>query len=1192
MTQQIEIDKGERKLKERIEQLAAGNVVINMPELDFSPASLEGKIPEGSCLNREMVIRSANKISFKGFFYSTNERVRIGTRQAAGQSAAVLFEINAIDCKAGDVIEGSIIMVGNAGEKQIHYAYTVTPARERERDPETAEAFTELCREDYVKALKLFLSEQFERLPFMRKNVKWMAIYEGLLAGGHEKQALEAFLQAIGQKEPVQLRLGQKSYQLRVSDEPSQAILSIQTDTWGYIRGEISADQNWIVLSRTAFRSGDFSDGELTVPFEIDPSLMRKGRSTGNICIQTERECLKVRVEVICGQQQTANNGIQVPRSVVRYLYQLMLVFLNRSHEETVIFSQMDQCLEENIKKHPGCMELHLYRAWLFIQMGRKREAGAILDWCKATMERTGAEAAREECILVYLYFLLTEKAEYLVQTKALLGQVQAAGASLFPAILQVYLEQEKSVSVLLQELQAMEQQFGASPLIYNLAYQLYTENPAELKQAGSFELRVLSHSIKCGCLTPQMAERFLSLPLAMYGNSKRLYLLMRQMYNYYHDDRVLELICTALIRMGRKKLKDARWYELGIRQGITINQINDYYLCAVSEHMDQQKIPMSILLYYSYKNDLDNQTRLNLYIYILDHFTRESDIYEAYEGQMDEFAIRQLLDGRIDSKLVRMYDSLLSPGLIDEHLAKMLPSLLFSREITTSIPSARQLVVHYPQVKVEHTEKLVNGRASVPVFTEDAAILIEDARGNRFLDRELQQKVLMDRADLVQVCRKKWPDQLMLLTEEADVFYQKPIQKAAQARLAFRLLGSAEIRPTFSRVLTHRMIDYCYQHDADTKEYNGWLLSLRPEDLEVQQRNRLVEMYITRGYSKEAFEAVCTYGSKIVKVELLLRMTVRRITEVLYERNDQLLWLCRKLLEQNQIHETVLTYLCMHYNGSTEDMYQLLLSADDTCADSRDLAERVVAQMMFTGNLEHLDEVYGIYNRIAYVSEDLRKAYLVLKCHDSLQRGSALSEAVVEQIEIYAEKKQNRELVSIFALALLSHYSKKTVLLSSEKRLCETFLYSLSAKGIYMSCYHALGKLVELPHQMEGRVVCQWIGKPGCKVWLQGELSPQKKKITYEMKEIYPGIYSAAVFLFPDETADIEIVCREGWEEKTVEKRVFDASVCYCRSGSIYEDIMNRIQLEKEGAFEQWKTERERSIRRELAVQELFPLL
>ena len=61
--------------------------------------------------------------------------------------------------------------------------------------------------------------------------------------------------------------------------------------------------------------------------------------------------------------------------------------------------------------------------------------------------------------------------------------------------------------------------------------------------------------------------------------------------------------------------------------------------------------------------------------------------------------------------------------------------------------------------------------------------------------------------------------------------------------------------------------------------------------------------------------------------------------------------------------------------------------------------------------------------------------------------------------------------------------------------------------------------------------------GTPDCHVWLRGELIPRGKKVTYEMQEIYPGIYTAGVFLFPDEMVQISVRCGDGDEEKRLRK-------------------------------------------------------
>ena len=141
-------------------------------------------------------------------------------------------------------------------------------------------------------------------------------------------------------------------------------------------------------------------------------------------------------------------------------------------------------------------------------------------------------------------------------------------------------------------------------------------------------------------------------------------------------------------------------------------------------------------------------------------------------------------------------------------------------------------------------------------------------------------------------------------------------------------------------------------------------------------------------------------YGSDGISPDLLLKMTVRRITETLYEYSETLITLCVRLLQAEQVHETLLRYLCMHYVGPTQDMYNLLCAAYDAKADSKDLSARVVTQMLFTGKIDHLEEAYEISKKSHCVSGKLDRAVLVVRCHESLMKESVLSQEMQDTLE------------------------------------------------------------------------------------------------------------------------------------------------------------------------------------------------
>ena len=243
-------------MKERIEQLAAGEVLVKKPELDFSPAYLEGRVEAGTVQNKELVIRVRNRVPFKGFFYSTNERVKIETKQAAGQSAAVLFEINTIDLKSGDEITGAVVVVGNAGEQKIEYHYSVGEASGQKAMPHTLTEFGAFYLENPSQARHLFVSDKFKELDFMKDQVQRTALYEGLLEGSSEHQALEAFAVAMELKKPVQLTVQAKTLSFTEEELPQDGIeLVVTASTWGWFAAQIKMCHGLFFLKKRLHRA-------------------------------------------------------------------------------------------------------------------------------------------------------------------------------------------------------------------------------------------------------------------------------------------------------------------------------------------------------------------------------------------------------------------------------------------------------------------------------------------------------------------------------------------------------------------------------------------------------------------------------------------------------------------------------------------------------------------------------------------------------------------------------------------------------------------------------------------------------------------------------------------------------------------------------------------------------------------------
>ena len=85
----------------------------------------------------------------------------------------------------------------------------------------------------------------------MRDQVQRTALYEGLLEGSSEHQALEAFAVAMELKKPVQLTVQAKTLSFTEEELPQDGIeLVVTASTWGWFSAQIKTDVPWLIFPR------------------------------------------------------------------------------------------------------------------------------------------------------------------------------------------------------------------------------------------------------------------------------------------------------------------------------------------------------------------------------------------------------------------------------------------------------------------------------------------------------------------------------------------------------------------------------------------------------------------------------------------------------------------------------------------------------------------------------------------------------------------------------------------------------------------------------------------------------------------------------------------------------------------------------------------------------------------------------
>ena len=1202
-------------MKDRIRQLAEGQVVTTLPELSFSPEHFDGPLAPGMVHTREIIVRSRNAALFKAFFSSTDGRVRVSTRQAVGHSAVIVLEI---DTRQLDVrrITGEVIVVTIAGEQHIPYDFVVESDDSQAPVPQTVEELAGLALREPELTARLFGTREFERKSGICRDGALQALRRGLLVGSSEQQALESFLVECKAKKPMAVSLEEPTGSFEIKDLYTEGEIHLAARGSGLIRGIISSDSEWLCPRKLRITQKDFELGRASVPFTLDSLRMHAGLNLGRVIIRIGNQKLTYEVSALRRRVQkktqirrmSDTSRCRLLRAVCGLILaekgDLIQLFRNTGTEEKKKkWEEYAQILEAAVKEAPGDLNLQLANVWFLLECERGPEAKRILEWCAREISRKSEGAEAESVLLKYLAGMLLKDDRMKKEALAVAHQLWEIRGGLAEGLMEIYLVRGAKPEEELELLTGLGSKYPQSAILSALTARCIARNPKALKQTDDFIVRVLVRLQKNRSLSAAAIERFLTLDLERITSRRPLVRLLDGIYKVTADRRALGIICTELIQAETVSRKELEWLSEGVRREIAVNGLYDACITAAARYSADIALPESLLYYYSYKITLGRDARLYLYTYLCAHCPTDSDLYRAYEDQMTKFAIRSLLEGKPEPGLADIYDKILIPEFVDEHMAGIVPDLLYSHRISTGDKNAVRVVIHYPELTREFSAQLVAGAANVPVYTDSAAILFENENGLRYCAPYKKQR-LMERDQLLAYCRKKRPDQLMLSLSDIQKLYTSGIDSPQLLTEARRLLAEPDISSFCRRLLEERLLDWCRKTaPADSpdaartiREQSGmdqaamgmdaWLGSLSLKDRPAEQVRDIAVQNALRGNMRAAEAALRVTGTENIPQAILEKIAVAGITERGGAYQEELFDLCRNL--EKTKNKEILSYLCHYMEADTARLEALYKSAAAAGAQRYDLSQRLLMQKLFAGETERLEEALSAWLSDGGKDETIQLACLCVKAHEAVTNGRVPDEGTGESICSAIREGSSSE---VLELALLLYYSGLPELDGQQKKSCEGLVYRMCMEDRYHPCFHDLAHHIALPHQMEGRVIIQASAEPGKRLFAdisaEAEVGSARSSRRL-MTEIYPGIYTAPVFLFPDEHATVSV--SQG-KNLIMEPFTVDSTRCCSRSGSVYDSLKELLALYRQNRQEDWIFAFERYMRRNKTAEDLFPL-
>ena len=1134
-------------MRERINRLAKGIIDSEVPVIKVTPKETTDVVRSGGATRRELVVTSENNLHIKGLAYSSNFRVRLLNGAFGGTYNHLVYEVNTSFLEDGDVIKGAFYLVTNGGEREVPYSFRVelSTSGKALSDLKTAEDFAATAKNDYETALRLFEYRDFYEAPFM-KDLHVRALYGGLKGRPDRKKELEEFLTGLGVKEPVKLSADESEWRF---DEPAGVIeecITVTRSCWGYVSLEVTADCDFIEIPVRNIGDQDFTDDICEIVYRIHPGRMHQGLNQGRIIITgiEERFVVPVTAMVNPGGGISAEDAytkeagaaylhLRLQKEAGEYEEAVLLVPAD-TDEGDVPHNRMLRALDE-IEEMKGQLEaIKLLRAEIYLSDGRESQAALLMDECR---EKILAE--RQEKLELYCYYqylrLILQPDEY--QKESLVR------------LLRKYLEENPDLHnlflILLKldrrmsenpggALSMMRRQFEAgmrSPFLYLHACRLLSEEPDLIRSIGPFELQVLSFGARYGAAGKEFALAAARLTLTSRHFNRLHYRALGRLYEKYPEKEILEAVCSILIRGESRSAESFKWYEKGIKEGISLTRLYEYYLYALPKDY-RYLLPKEVLLYFSYGgSELDRHSRALLYKNVLVYLKESDPLYEAYERDIEKFATEQLFESRIGSNLAVIYEHMIYKDVIDLPMAKVLPSILRSYRVECKNVKMKYVIVCYEELQEEDAFLLDDGVAYVPLFSEHSILLFQDAFGNRYSTVPYEKTPVMDKPDLEARCFELYPDHPMLRLRACDEVLKRGIADEKEAEMLEDAMEDGRLQPLYQRLLLSRIIEY-YQHiplqaaDEDSSGGDTYLVRLDKRLLTKEERQGICETLISRNYIEEAFDMIREFGCEDIQSKRLLKLCTRMILKNLFDEDPLLLHLSYRVFLEGMSDSVILDYLCEHYNGLTNQMYRVLLQGISEHVETYDLEERLVAQMMFSGCTETIDRVFSLYMNKKKTSDNIVRAYFTIKSSEYFLEDKTPDDKVFAYLEGAVNSSADKERIpTIYLLALTKYYSELSSLEEEQKELLRSTTAVLLEAGLVFPYFKTLAKYVPMPEDIMDKAMIQYHSDRNARIDFEVRILPDEEE--YHCEDIgrtYQGIFVKKKVLFEGEIMEYRI--------------------------------------------------------------------
>lgn len=1106
-------------MKRRIEELMNGIYEYKTPDLLFSCDEIRAVVKPGEKFFGSFTIKNKEQKRIRGFLYSSDARVACEPREFSGIEPKLSFDVDFTGMKAGDVLEGSLTVCTNMGEKALPFSFAIMQKKVQLPAGEafTLDSFAQLAKEHYEKAYAMFCSRSFTRT-IEKQYPQFEALNRGLRSKTMSMELMEEFLISTGKKSAIKYELKKERQEFSQIASVIQEQIEIVKNGWGYSQIEVFSDAAFLQPEQSLIRPDDFLGSSFTLNYLIDPARMHAGHNFGRIILKSGNWKKTFEVTARKFTAKEIDHRAHIQKKEIERLYRDYLDFrLKKISLNTWIaraedsFARYEQAGGEDIM-------MKLYQVQIYFAADQPEIACTLLE--KLEQKRRISDHPAVQGYYQYLTTLYDKDEKYIDYIESKIQDLYLKNQEewLLQWVL-LYLK-ENLLQHPSQKLEAIRRQYKMgcrSRLMYLEAFTLFRKSPLLLKKLDDFEIQVLRFICRNDLLDKELVMQVADIAGRQRRYDATMYQILCQCYTKYPSKSVVSAICSLLIKGHKVGAAYFNWYEKGVAEGLRLTGLYEYYV----ESMGKERtglLPQMVRMYFSYENSsLDYVKKAVLYKNIIDNKGQDPKTYDSYRAAIEKYMVDQLMAGRMNRELACIYQEFLTKSMLNTRMTENLSHALFTCEICCKDPNASAVAVVHRQLEEIQTVIFSKHTANVQIYTEDACIFIIDREG-RWHTKGFDYTItrLLKGSDMFSMCRRIAPDSPGFLLYSCTEAQRSRDITQEKIRDFFGMLEFVDVKEDYKQQLRKEILEYYYDNLQDDTLYEH----LHDMDLEVfaaVDKAKTVELLVREGMCKEAFLLVSRFGPEEIPLGVLVRLCSRRILEQGPEEDEMLLYLCHYCFCHGKYDEAILSYLLSGYDGPMETMKTLWKAGKNFDLDTMALEEKILIMLAFerTG-MEETEPIFESYRR-KYGKKMLLAAYLNLMSYQYFVKGMDVQKPVFDEIERRMNASESVD--PACRLAYLRYRTECGEASEKQLILMSQILQECGDKHMCFGFFEKLPVSLMRTLQLMDRSIIEYRTDPKAIVMLTYTLENQEEGTSVEHTEmlhnVYEGIFEKDFTLF-----------------------------------------------------------------------------